>query len=129
MVMLASRDIPGEQMYLFAPDPGVPARRRTPSTSRASRTAPAPCWSAAPSPSSRRARTSARACSRPLPDAATTTIPFALERALAVEHSGTAVGGRGRAARPMQRETLTIERYNVQRTTYACATAGPRRPA
>jgi hypothetical protein len=64
MVMLAAREVPGRQMFLYAPDPGIAA-----SAWPDSRTAPARCSSAAPSPSSKRARTSARAWSTRSPTA------------------------------------------------------------
>jgi hypothetical protein len=52
-----------------------------------------------------------------LPDGATATIPFSLERSLAVEQEATsAVEGARLVA--MQRGILTIERFSVTRTTY-----------
>jgi hypothetical protein len=53
----------------------------------------------------------------PLPDGATTTVPFSLERALAVE-SNAAWAVEGSRLVRMQRDALTIERFNVQRATY-----------
>jgi hypothetical protein len=62
-----------------------------------------------------------------LPDGATTTVPFALERALAVESSVT-TATEGARLLAMHRDSLTVERFTVDRTTWRVRN-GTERPA
>ncbi len=117
MVMLASRDIPGEQMYLFAPDPGVPASSTHPFHVARFENRTGALLERGPIAIFEEGAYLGQGMLDALPDAATTTIPFALERALAVESNAQWAVEGARLVR-MQRETLTLERYNVQRTTY-----------
>jgi hypothetical protein len=117
MVMLASRDIPGERMYLFAPDPGVPASSTHPFHVARFENRTGALLERGPIAIFEEGAYLGQGMLDALPDAATTTIPFALERALAVESNAQWAVEGARLVR-MQRETLTLERYNVQRTTY-----------
>ena len=83
MVMLVARDVPGEQMYLFAPDAGVGDSGSHPFHV---------------------ARFENRTGGT-------------LERGIAVESSQTSAVEGARLVR-MVRESLTVERYSVTRTTY-----------
>jgi len=117
MVMLTSRDLPGRQMYLFSPDPGVPdssshpfhvARFENRTGGHMERGSIAIFEAGA---------YLGQGMLEPLPDAATATIPFALERAVVVERSATSAVEGARLV-SMRREALTIERYTVERTTW-----------
>jgi len=117
MVLLSSRELPGRQMYLFSPDPGVPdssshpfhvARFENRTGGHLERGSIAILEAGA---------YLGQGMLEPLPDAATATIPFALERAVVVDHNvTTAVEGARLLA--MRRGALTIERYNVARHTW-----------
>jgi len=117
MVMLTSRDLPGRQMYLFSPDPGVPdssshpfhvARFENRTGGHMERGSIAIFEAGA---------YLGQGMLEPLPDAATATIPFALERAVVVEHNATSAVEGARLV-SMRHEALTIERYTVERTTW-----------
>ncbi len=117
MVMLAARDIPGQRLYLFAPDPGVPASSTHPFHVARFENRTGALLERGPIAIFEEGAYLGQGMLEALPDAATATIPFALERALAVEGNAQWAVEGARLVR-MQRETLTLERYNVQRTTY-----------
>ncbi len=117
MVMLTARDIPGEQMYLFAPDPGVADSVSHPFHVARFENRTGALLERGPLAIFEEGAFLGQGMLDPLPDGATTTVPFSLERALAVENSTTWAVEGARLVR-MQRETLTIERFSVQRTTY-----------
>jgi hypothetical protein len=104
-------------MYLFAPDPGVPDSSAHPFHVARFENRTGALLERGPIAIFEQGAFLGQGLLEPLPDAATTTVPFALERALAVEHVGHRRGG-GRAARHDAARELTIERFNVQRTTY-----------
>jgi hypothetical protein len=117
MVMLAAREVPGQRLYLYAPDPGVPASSTHPFHVARFENRTGALLERGPIAIFEEGAYLGQGMLEALPDAATATIPFALERALAVEsNSQWAVEG-ARLVR-MQRDTLTLERYNVQRTTW-----------
>ena len=117
MVMLAAREVPGSQMYLFAPDPGVPDSSAHPFHVARFENRTGALLERGPIAIIEAGAYLGQGLLEPLPDAATTTIPFALERGLAVDHSAT-VAVEGARLLTMLRGELTIERFNVQRTTY-----------
>ncbi len=117
MVMLAARDVPGSQMYLFAPDPGVADSASHPFHVARFENRTGALLERGPIAIFEAGAYLGQGLLEPLPDAATTTVPFALERGLAVEHSATAAV-EGARLLTMLRGELTIERFNVQRTTY-----------
>jgi hypothetical protein len=117
MVMLAAREIPGERMYLFAPDQGVPASSTHPFHVARFENRTGALLERGPIAIFEEGAYLGQGMLDPLPDAATTTVPFSLERALVVENNATWAVEGARLVR-MQRETLTIERYNIQRTAY-----------
>ena len=117
MVMLASRDVPGERMYLFAPDPGVPESASHPfhvarfvnrSGATLERGALAIFEDGA---------FLGQGMLETLPVGATATVPFSLQRAVSVVRTeSTAVEGARLVS--MHRGELTIERYTVRRATF-----------
>jgi len=117
MVMLVARDLPGERLYLFAPDPGVGDSTRHPFHVARFENRTGAMLERGPIAIFEAGAFLGQGMLEPLPDAATTTVPFALERGLGVEHSAAGAMEGARLVR-MQRETLTIERYLVTRTTY-----------
>ena len=117
MVMLAARDIPGAQMYLFAPDPGVPDSSAHPFHVARFENRTGALLERGPIAIFEAGAFLGQGLLEPLPDAATTTVPFALERALAVDHTATSAV-EGARLLTMLRGDLTIERFHVERTTY-----------
>lgn len=117
MVMLVSRDVPGEQLHLFAPDPGVPDSTSHPFHVARFENRTGALLERGPVAIFEHGDFLGQGMLETLPDGASTTIPFALERGIAVEHSTTYAVEGERLVR-MVRETLTLERYNVTRTTY-----------
>lgn len=117
MVMLVSRDVPGRQMHLFAPDPGVPDSASHPFHVARFDNGTGALLERGPIAIFERGAFLGQGMLETLPDGATTTVPFALERGIAVEHNDTYAVEGERLVR-MVREALTVERYNVVRTTY-----------
>ena len=117
MVMLAARDIPGAQMYLFAPDAGVPDSSAHPFHVARFENRTGALLERGPIAIFEAGAFLGQGLLEPLPDAATTTVPFALERALAVDHTATSAV-EGARLLTMLRGDLTIERFTVERTTY-----------
>ena len=117
MVMLTSRDVPGEQMYLYAPDPGVADSGSHPFHVARFENRTGGTLERGPIAIFERGAFLGQGMMEALPDAATTTVPFALERGVAVESSQTSATEGARLVR-IVRDTLTIERYSVSRTTY-----------
>jgi hypothetical protein len=117
MVMLAARDLPGERMYLFAPDPGVGDSTQHPFHVARFENRTGAMLERGPIAIFEEGAFLGQGLLEPLPDAATTTVPFALERGLAVEHSAASAMEGARLVR-MLREVLTIERFLVTRTIY-----------
>lgn len=117
MVMLAARDVPGARMYLFAPDPGVPSSSSHPFHVARFENRTGALLERGPVAIFESGAFLGQGMLDALPDAATTTIPFAVERALAVEHSD-AQAVEGARLVSMRRDALTLERFNVTRTTW-----------
>jgi hypothetical protein len=117
MVMLASRDVPGARMYLFAPDPGVPSSSSHPFHVARFENRTGALLERGPVAIFESGAFLGQGMLDALPDAATTTIPFAVERALAVEHA-EAQAVEGARLVSMRRDALTLERFNVTRTTW-----------
>jgi TonB family protein len=123
MVMLAAREVPGRQMFLFAPDPGIPASSTHPFRVARFENRTGALLERGPIAIFEAGAYLGQGMLEPLPDGATTTIPFALDRALAVDsESGTAIEGARLVS--MQREHLTLERFRVTRTTWRVRNGG-----
>ncbi|MBI5512735.1 MAG: DUF4139 domain-containing protein [Deltaproteobacteria bacterium] len=117
MVMLTAREVPGEQMYLFAPDGGVPESSRHPFHVARFENRTGAMLERGPVAIFEAGAYLGQGMLEPLPDGASATVPFALERALAVETHAT-YNVEGERLVRIARETITLERYNVTRTTY-----------
>ncbi len=117
MVMLTARDVPGEQMYLFAPDPGVGDSGSHPFHVARFENRTGGTLERGPIAIFERNAFLGQGMMESLPDGATTTVPFSLERGIAVDSSQTSAVEGARLVR-MVRDTLTIERFSVTRTTY-----------
>ena len=116
MVMLVARDVPGEQMYLFAPDQGVGDSGAHPFHVARFENRTGGTLERGPIAIFEHNAFLGQGMMESLPDGATTTVPFSLERGIAVESSQTS-GTEGARLVRMVRDTLTIERYSVTRTT------------
>jgi hypothetical protein len=123
MVMLASREVPGRQMYLFAPDPGVPASSSHPFHVARFENRTGALLERGPIAIFEAGAYLGQGMLEPLPDAATATIPFALERALAVEHSEATTAVEGARLVSMQRG-----RSPSSATTCSAPPTGAQRP-
>lgn len=117
MVMLVARDVPGAQMYLFAPDGGVPDSASHPFHVARFENRTGALLERGPIAIFERGAFLGEGMLETLPDGATTTVPFALERGVVVESNATWAQEGSRLVR-MVRDNLTVERYNVSRTTY-----------
>lgn len=117
MVMLLSRRIPGEALFLFAPDGGVPDSATHPfrvvrfvnSTTGVLERGPIAVFE--------RGSFLGQGMVDPLPAGATATVPFALERALAVDQERKSDELGERIAK-IENGELTIERDDVRLTKY-----------
>jgi TonB family protein len=117
MVMLAAREVPGAQMYLFAPDPGVGDSASHPFHVARFENRTGAMLERGPVAIFEEAAFLGQGVLEALPDGASATVPFALERALAVESTASAAEEGARLV-SMQRDQLTIERFTVRRTTW-----------
>jgi hypothetical protein len=117
MVMLVAREVPGEQRYLFAPDPGVPDSNRHPFHVARFENRTGGMLERGPVAIFEAGAYLGQGMLEPLPDGASATVPFALERALVVD-SSTTRGVEGERLVRIAGESLVLERYNVQRVTW-----------
>lgn len=117
MVMLAARDVPGERMYLFAPDQGVGDSTTHPFHVARFENRTGALLERGSVAIFEQGAFLGQGMLEALPDGATTTVPFALERGIVVESSPVWAVEGARLVR-VQRESVTIERYNVSRTTW-----------
>jgi hypothetical protein len=117
MVMLLSKQVPGEAMFLFAPDGGVPDSTTHPfRVVRFANKTPG-VLERGPIAVFERGSFLGQGMVDPLPAGATATVPFALERAIAVdlEHKSEELGER---VSKIENGALTIERDSVRLTKY-----------
>jgi hypothetical protein len=117
MVMLAVRRVPGEAIFLFAPDGGVADSTSHPFrvVRFANRTGGA--LERGPIAVFEKGAFLGQGMVDPLPEGATATVPFALERALAVE-SEKKFDQLGERIAKIENSELTIERDAVTQTKY-----------
>jgi hypothetical protein len=123
MVMLLSRSVSGEALFLFAPDGGVPdstshpfrVARFTNGTSGVLERGPIAVFEGG--------AFLGQGMVDPLPAGATATVPFALERAIAVDldRKFDEVGGR---LAKIENSELTVERDRVTQTKYRIRNGG-----
>jgi hypothetical protein len=116
MVMLTAREVPGSRMYLFAPDGGVADSATHPFQVARFENRTSGTLERGPVAIFEDGAFLGQGMLETLPDGASTTIPFSLERALQVETSqNTAVEGARLVS--IVHDQITLERYNVVRHT------------
>jgi hypothetical protein len=117
MVMLASRDVPGERMYLFAPDPGVPESATHPFHVARFVNRSGATLERGPLAIFEDGAFLGQGMLDALPDGATATVPFSLQRAVTVTRNAS-IAVEGARLVSMHRGALTIERFTVRRATF-----------
>lgn len=117
MVMLLSKRIPGEALFLFAPDGGVPDSTSHPFRVVRFSNNTAGVLERGPIAVFERGSFLGQGMVDPLPAGATATVPFALERALAVDQEQKREELGERIAK-IENGELTIERDDVRQTKY-----------
>lgn len=123
MVMLLSRKVSGEALFLFAPDYGVPDSASHPfRVARFVNQTPG-VLEKGPIAVFEKESFLGQGMLDPLPAGATATVPFALERALAID-SDVKVDELGERVAKIEHGELTIERDSVRKTTYRVRNGG-----
>ena len=117
MVLVLSTPVPGESVFMFAPEGGVPDSLRHPFRGALHQLDAGTASSGGPSPSWSPASSSAQGVLEPLASGADATVPFALERAIALQ-SEQRWDQQSARSRRIEAGQLTIERDQVLRTTY-----------
>lgn len=117
MVLLAARDVPGERLYLFAPDGGVSDSTRHPFNVARFVNRTGAMLERGPLAIFEAGAFLGQGLLDPLPNEATAVVPFALERGLAVESTSTFDVEGARLLR-IRRGEVQIERFRTTRTTY-----------
>ncbi|MCC6646325.1 MAG: DUF4139 domain-containing protein [Polyangiaceae bacterium] len=123
MVMLVSTRVPGESVFLYAPAPGVPDSQSHPFRVARFTNQTAGLLERGPIAVFEEGAFLGSGLVDPLPPGATTTVPFALERAIAVETTGKVTEEGARVAR-IEGGGLTIERDLQFRTVYTFKNGG-----
>jgi hypothetical protein len=123
MVMLLSRKVRGEALFLFAPDGGVPDSAAHPfRVARFTNQTPG-VLERGPIAVFEKGSFLGQGMLDPLPAGATATVPFALERALAVDQDQK-VDEMGERVAKIENGELTIERDSVRLTKYRLRNGG-----
>jgi hypothetical protein len=123
MVLLLSRKVPGEALFLFSPDYGVPDSTHHPfRVARFTNGAPG-TLERGPIAVFEDSAFLGQGMVDPLPAGATATVPFALERALAVE-TERKTDEIGERVAKIENSQLTIERDTVVQTKYRIRNGG-----
>jgi hypothetical protein len=117
MVMLLSKRVAGEAIYLFAPDVGVPDSQSHPFRVARFKNESGGLLEKGPIAIFERGAFLGQGMVEQLPDGATTTVPFALERSLAFDAQRNFTEEGARIAR-IESGVLTLERDQVMRTRY-----------
>ncbi len=123
MVMLVSTRVPGESVFLFAPAPGVPDSHSHPFRVARFTNQTAGLLERGPIAVFEEGAFLGSGLVEPLPPGATTTVPFALERAIAVESTSKITEEGARVAR-IEGGGLTIERDLQFRMIYTFKNGG-----
>lgn len=127
MVLLASQSVPGESVFLFAPDPGVSDSSRYPFRVARFTNSTTGLLERGPIAVFEKGSFLGQGMLDSLPPAATATVPFALERGVAVEQSARH-DERGARLYKIESGQLTVERDFVTMTSYK-VTNGMKEPA
>jgi hypothetical protein len=117
MVLLVSKTVPGEAVFLFAPDPGVPASVSHPFRVARFVNGTKGLLERGPISVFEKGSFLGQGVVDALPPRATATVPFALERSLAVD-SHKKHDAQGARLHRIESGDLFIERDSVQKTIY-----------
>lgn len=117
MVMLLSQKVPGEAIFLFAPDGGVPDSMSHPFRVARFSNKTAGALERGPIAVFEQGAFLGQGLVDPLPMGATATVPFALERAIAVDQDRK-YDELGERIAKIENAELTIERDGVTKTMY-----------
>src|SRR5262249_28792418 len=123
MVLLLARPVPGESIFLFAPDSGVPASTSHPFRVVRFTNDSKGLLERGPIAVFENGAFLGQGMVDPLPPGATATVPFALERSLAVE-STRAANEEGARLAKIEAGRLEIERDWVTHTKYTVKNGG-----
>jgi hypothetical protein len=123
MVMLLARRVPGEALLLFAPDPGVPDSSSHPFRVARFTNKTGGLLERGPIAVFEDGSFLGQGLVDPLPDAATATVPFALERSLAVDQERK-WDEQGARLVKIENGELTVERDSVTQTKYRLRNGG-----
>jgi hypothetical protein len=123
MVLLLAREVPGESIFLFAPDPGVPASSSHPFRVARFKNDTKGLLERGPIAVFEDGAFLGQGMVDPLPPGATATVPFALERSLAVD-SNREENAQGARLAKIEAGEIEIERDWVTRTKYAIRNGG-----
>ncbi len=123
MVMLLSRSVSGEAVFLYAPDPGVSDSASHPFRVARFTNGSAGVLEKGPIAVFEGGAFLGQGMVDPLPAGATATVPFALERGIAVDedHDTDEIGAR---LAKIENGVLTIERDRSMKTTYRIRNGG-----
>ena len=117
MLLLADKEVPGESTFLFAPDPGVPDSASHPFRVARFTNKTGGLLERGPLAFFGEGGFLGQGVIDPLPDGASATVPFGLERGLAVERSSEYVQ-EGARLYQVEAGSLVIERQVGPRTRY-----------
>ena len=123
MVMLLSKHVPGEAIFLFAPDGGVPDSASHPFRVARFNNKVGGVLERGPIAVFEEGAFLGQGMVDPLPEGATATVPFALERSVAVDQDRKFDELGGRIAK-IENGELTIERDSVTQTKYRVRNGG-----
>lgn len=117
MVAIINQTVPGEDALLYRPDPAVPESSTYPMRVVRLENDTGVLLERGPVAIFQRGALLGQGLMEPLPAGATTSIPFAIERSVAVEVTSRSEQETGRLLK-IAGGRLTIEQYNQRRTTY-----------
>jgi hypothetical protein len=117
MVLLLSKRVPGEAVFLFSPDGGVPGSSAHPFRVARFKNATKGLLERGPIAVFEKGSFLGQGLVEPLPANATATVPFALERSLAVQ-TDRKYDQQGARLHRIEAGEIMIERDSVQRTIY-----------
>jgi hypothetical protein len=123
MVMLLSQKVPGEAIFLFAPDGGVPDSMSHPFRVARFSNKTSGALERGPIAVFEQGAFLGQGMVDPLPMGATATVPFALERAIAVDQDRK-YDELGERIAKIENAELTIERDGVTKTIYRVRNGG-----
>lgn len=124
MVLLVSKKVPGEAVYLFAPDPGVPDSHTHPFRVARFTNVSAGLLERGPIAVFEKGAFLGQGMLDSLPEKAHATVPFALIRALGV-NTDRKYDQRGARLYSIESGNLTVERDQVTVTVYTVKNGGP----